>query len=38
MLGGVRMISIKNVNKYYGTIKVLNDVNMEINEGEILEL
>ena len=29
------MISIKNVNKYYGTIKVLNDVNMEINEGEI---
>ncbi|MGL5693988.1 MAG: methionine ABC transporter ATP-binding protein [Peptostreptococcaceae bacterium] len=29
------MISIKNVNKYYGNTKVLNEVNMEINEGEI---
>ena len=35
MLGGLRVISIKNVNKFYGTTKVLNDVNMEINEGEI---
>lgn len=29
------MISIKNVNKYYGKIQVLNDVNMEIRSGEI---
>ena len=29
------MISIKNVNKYYGKTKVLNNVNIEINEGEI---
>lgn len=29
------MISIKNVNKYYGNTKVLSDVNMEIHEGEI---
>ena len=35
MLGGEGMVSIKNVNKYYGTTKALNNVNMEINEGEI---
>ncbi|SCH52789.1 MULTISPECIES: methionine ABC transporter ATP-binding protein [unclassified Romboutsia] len=29
------MISIKNVNKYYGDTKVLNNVNMEIKNGEI---
>lgn len=29
------MISIKNVNKYYGDTKVLNNVNMEIKKGEI---
>lgn len=29
------MISIKGVNKYYGNTKVLNEVNMEIREGEI---
>ncbi|MGL5330534.1 MAG: methionine ABC transporter ATP-binding protein [Peptostreptococcaceae bacterium] len=29
------MISIKNVNKYYGDTKVLDNVNMEIHEGEI---
>ncbi|EQF25521.1 ABC transporter family protein [Clostridioides difficile CD160] len=29
------MISIKNVNKYYGKIQVLKDVNIEIESGEI---
>lgn len=29
------MINIKNVNKYYGDTKVLKDVNMKIEEGEI---
>lgn len=29
------MISIKNVNKYYGKTKVLKNVNIEIDEGEI---
>ncbi len=31
------MISIKNVNKYYGKIQVLKDVSIEIESGEILE-
>lgn len=29
------MINIQNVNKYYGDTKVLKDVNMKIEEGEI---
>ncbi|EQI42160.1 ABC transporter family protein [Clostridioides difficile Y202] len=29
------MISIKNVNKYYGKIQVLKDVSIEIESGEI---
>ena len=29
------MISIKNVNKYYGKIRVLKDVSIEIESGEI---
>ncbi|MGL5346665.1 MAG: methionine ABC transporter ATP-binding protein [Peptostreptococcaceae bacterium] len=29
------MISIQNVSKFYGEAKVLNDVNMQIEEGEI---
>ncbi|MGL6107182.1 methionine ABC transporter ATP-binding protein [Romboutsia sp.] len=29
------MISIQNVNKYYGDTKVLDNVNMKIEEGEI---
>nr|UWI51526.1 methionine ABC transporter ATP-binding protein [Clostridioides difficile] len=29
------MVSIKNVNKYYGKIQVLKDVNIEIESGEI---
>ncbi|MEG0856726.1 MAG: methionine ABC transporter ATP-binding protein [Terrisporobacter sp.] len=29
------MITIKNVNKYYGKMKVLNNINIEINQGEI---
>ena len=29
------MISVKNVNKFFGEKKVLKDVNIEINEGEI---
>ncbi len=28
------MISIKNVNKYYGKIQVLKDVSIEIESGE----
>ena len=30
------MISVKNVNKFFGEKQVLKDVNIEINEGEIL--
>lgn len=29
------MITVKNLNKYYGDIKVLNDINININQGEI---
>ena len=29
------MINISNLNKYYGETKVLNDVNIHINKGEI---
>ena len=29
------MISIKNLNKFYGNTKVLNDVNIQIYDGEI---
>ncbi|MEG1409310.1 MAG: methionine ABC transporter ATP-binding protein [Terrisporobacter sp.] len=29
------MITIKNLNKYYGKMKVLNNINIEINQGEI---
>ncbi len=29
------MISIKNVNKYYGKVQVLKDVSIEIESGEI---
>ncbi len=29
------MISVKNVNKFFGEKQVLKDVNIEINEGEI---
>ena len=29
------MISVKNVNKFFGEKKVLKDVNIKINEGEI---
>lgn len=36
-MGGNFMISIKNVNKYYGKIQVLKDVSIEIESGEILE-
>lgn len=35
MWGGNFMVSIKNVNKYYGKIQVLKDVNIEIESGEI---
>ncbi|CBA62595.1 D-methionine ABC transporter, ATP-binding protein [Clostridioides difficile R20291] len=34
-MGGNFMISIKNVNKYYGKIQVLKDVSIEIESGEI---
>ncbi|WP_297133195.1 methionine ABC transporter ATP-binding protein [Terrisporobacter sp.] len=29
------MITVKNLNKYYGDIKVLNNINININQGEI---
>lgn len=32
------MISIKNVNKYFGNTQVLQDINIEINKGEIFGL
>lgn len=35
MWGGNFMVSIKNVNKYYGKIQVLKDVSIEIESGEI---
>lgn len=35
MWGGNFMISIKNVNKYYGKTQVLKDVSIEIESGEI---
>lgn len=35
MWGGNFMVSIKNVNKYYGKTQVLKDVSIEIESGEI---
>lgn len=32
------MISIKNLNKYYGDTKVLNDISIDINAGEIFAI
>ncbi len=32
------MISIKNLNKYYDTTHVLNNINIEINKGEIFAI
>ena len=32
------MIKIRNLKKYYGTTLVLNDVNIDINEGEIFAI
>lgn len=32
------MISIKNLNKYYGDIKVLNDISIDIKKGEIFAI
>ncbi|XOB61786.1 methionine ABC transporter ATP-binding protein [Campylobacterota bacterium DY0563] len=32
------MISIKNLNKYYGDVKVLNDISIDIKEGEIFAI
>jgi len=32
------MITIKNLNKYYGSTKVLNDISIEIKKGEIFAI
>ena len=32
------MINIKNLNKHYGEIKVLNDISIEIKQGEIFAI
>ena len=32
------MINIKNLNKYYGTTKVLNDISLTINKGDIFAI
>lgn len=32
------MISIKNLNKYYGDVKVLNDISISIKAGEIFAI
>ena len=32
------MIKIKNLNKYYGDVQILKNVDVEISKGEILEL
>jgi len=32
------MINIKNLNKYYNTTKVLNNISIDINEGEIFAI
>ena len=30
------MISIQNLNKYYGRLQVLQEVNLELNDGECI--
>src|SRR5210317_1079602 len=30
------MISFKNVNKWYGELHVLNDINLEVDQGEVV--
>ena len=32
------ILSLKNISKSFGTTKVLNDINIDINEGEILTI
>lgn len=32
----IRMIKLENVNKYFGDLHVLKDVNLEVREGEKL--
>ncbi|MFA9373296.1 MAG: methionine ABC transporter ATP-binding protein [Poseidonibacter sp.] len=32
------MINIKNLNKYYGDVKVLNDISIDIKKGEIFAI
>ena len=32
------MINIKNLNKHYGDIKVLNNISIDIKEGEIFAI
>ncbi|MGB0990665.1 MAG: ATP-binding cassette domain-containing protein, partial [Halarcobacter sp.] len=32
------MITIKNLNKFYGSTKVLNDISIDIKEGEIFAI
>lgn len=33
-----KLIEIKNLNKYFGNVKVLDDINIDIKKGEILGL
>jgi putative glutamine transport system ATP-binding protein len=35
-MGGLSMISFRKVNKYYGQFHVLQDINMEIAQGEVV--
>ncbi len=32
------MLSIKNIDVYYGAIQALNDVSLEVNEGEVVSI
>ncbi|RXJ87092.1 methionine ABC transporter ATP-binding protein [Arcobacter sp. CECT 8985] len=32
------MVEIKNLNKYYGNVKVLNDINLSIEKGDIFAI
>lgn len=32
------MVEIKNLNKYYGKMKVLNDINLTIEKGDIFAI
>ena len=34
--GAVPMISIKGVNKHFGTLHVLKDINLDVDRGQVM--